>query len=267
MPLLEYEEGRSFMHRMSPLAKFLWGAVILVWVFLMFNPLHVLLLGVAILLVAKLLAGMPLRRLLVTVMIMGIAGFFIVVLQGLLYPGKTILFNLGPFHPTLEGVTVGAAIALRILAIVASSSVIAKTTDPRDVFLSMIKLGVPYTLSYGLFAAIRFIPLMEYESETIREAQMVRGIVNQSKGGLRNRIAAAKSFLVPFIASAIRRAQQSAIALDVRAFGITPSRTYMRKLKPDRNGWIFAGVWMVLLVLYIVLVQANIFNIINMNRY
>ena len=28
----------------------------------------------------------------------------------------------------------------------------------------------PYTIAYGMFAAIRFLPLMEYEAETIREA-------------------------------------------------------------------------------------------------
>lgn len=267
MPVLEYEEGRSFMHRMSPLSKFSWAAVILVWVFLMFNPLHVLLLGIAILLVAKFMAGISLRRLLMTVLIMGVAGFFIIILQGLLYPGEIILFMLGSFRVSLEGVSVGSAIALRILAIIASSSVISKTTDPRDVFLSMIKLGIPYTLSYGLFAAIRFIPLMEYESETIREAQMVRGIVSQSKGGIGNRIAQVKKFMVPFIASAIRRAQQSAIALDVRAFGITPSRTYLRSLKPDRGGWIFAGIWAAFLVLYIIFIQSNLFNILNFNPY
>jgi energy-coupling factor transport system permease protein len=267
MPLLEYEEGQTFMHRMTPITKFLWALVVLAWVFIMVDPLYVLILGIAILVIAKFLAGMSLRRLLLTVLILGVASIFIIVLQGLLYPGKTILFSVGPFHPTLEGVMVGLAIALRILAIVASSSIIAKTTDPRDVFLSMIKLGLPYTLSYGMFAALRFIPLMEYEAETIREAQMVRGIIQQNKGSLSNQLTQARNFLVPFIASGIRMAQQGAIALDVRAFGITPTRTYLRELKSDRNGWIFTGIWILAFILFIIFGQASLWKILNFHLY
>jgi energy-coupling factor transport system permease protein len=267
MPLLEYEEGKTFMHKVNPNAKFLWGIVVLIWIFLMFHPLQVFLLGLSILLVAKFLAGMSLIRLIKTILILGVAGIFIIIFQGLLYPGKTILLTVGPFSVTQEGVMVGLAIALRILAIVASSSVIAKTTDPRDVFLSMIKLGIPYTIAYGLFAAIRFIPLMEYEAETIREAQMVRGVINRKNTGLKMRVVQARNFLVPFIASAIRRAQQSAIALDVRAFGISPTRTYIREMSSDRIGWIFALAWVIALLTYVILLQANIFQAVYFNPY
>ncbi len=267
MPVLEFEEGRTFMHRMTPNTKFLWGMVVLAWVFIMVNPLYVLILGIVVLGIAKFFAGMSLRHLLLTVLIMGLAGVFIIIFQGLLFPGKTVLFVAGPFHPTLEGVMVGLAIALRILVIVASSSIIAKTTDPRDVFLSMIKLGLPYTLAYGMFAALRFIPLMEYEAETIREAQMVRGIIQQNKGGLNSRLTQAKNFLIPFIASGIRMAQQGAIALDVRAFGITPSRTYLRELKPDPAGWIFTSAWTVAFILFIILSHANVLKIMNFHLY
>jgi energy-coupling factor transport system permease protein len=261
MPMLEFEEGHSFMHRVTPNAKIAWCVIILIWIFVLINPLYVLLIGIAVLLVAKFMAGMSMRQLSTTVLVMGLAGIFIIILQGLLYPGKTVLFTLGFLQPTLEGVMVGLAIALRILAIVASSSVFAKTTDPRDVFLSVIQMGVPYTLAYGLFAALRFLPLMEYEAETIREAQMVRGIVKSNEKG--NRIHQAKNFLVPFIASGIRHAQQSAIALDVRAFGISPKRTYLRELKPDRAGWIFVGVWLAAFVLFLVFVQVNVSAIVN----
>ena len=150
MPLLEYQEGNTLMHRMSPVAKFAWGGIVLVWVFLMFSPIPVLILGIVIFLIAKFAAGLSLRRLLITCLKVGVLGVFILVFQGLLYPGQTVLFELGPLRPTLEGVSVGLAIALRVIAIVSASTVISKTTDPRDIFLSLVKLGVPYKIAYGV---------------------------------------------------------------------------------------------------------------------
>jgi len=38
MPLLEYEAGTTLFHRMSPIVKFFWGMIVLLWLFLMFNP-------------------------------------------------------------------------------------------------------------------------------------------------------------------------------------------------------------------------------------
>lgn len=257
MPLLEYQEGKTLLHKASPTTKFLWGMIVLLWLFLMFDPLHVLVLGVVIFAVAKFAAGLSLIRLIRTSLTVGIGGLFIIVLQGVFFPGETVLFRIGPLQPTLEGINVGLAIALRILAIVAASAVIAKTTDPRDVFLSLVQIGIPYNIAYGLFAAIRFIPLMEYEAETIREAQMVRGVASQ-RGGLKSIINQVRNFLVPFIACGVRRAQQSAVALEVRAFGLHPTRTYLREVQPSKGGWIFVAVWAVALLAYIVLSQQNV---------
>jgi energy-coupling factor transport system permease protein len=230
--------------------------IVLLWVFIMFDPLHVLLVGLAVLAVAK-LGGLSVRSILGTSVKVGVGGFFIVVFQGLLHPGEQVLFSLGPIRPTVEGVRIGTAIALRVLAMVAASITIAKTTDPRDVFISLTQIGVPYKIAYGLFAAIRFIPLMEYEADTIREAQMVRGITTPKKGW-RQQLIRLGNILTPLIACGIRRAQQSAAALEVRGFGLYPDRTNLRKPVKSRSGWILVSVTLALVVVYIALTKQNL---------
>jgi len=262
MPLLEYQEGNTLMHRMSPVAKFAWGGIVLVWVFLMFSPIPVLILGIVIFLIAKFAAGLSLRRLLITCLKVGVLGVFILVFQGLLYPGQTVLFELGPLRPTLEGVSVGLAIALRVIAIVSASTVISKTTDPRDIFLSLVKLGVPYKIAYGLFAALRFIPLMEYEAETIQEAQRVRGIVTEHAGPV-EWVKQSASLLVPLIASAVRRAMQTGAAWEVRGFGMHPTRTYCRKTRSSRADPIFVSIWAIALIAYVLLMDQNVLSAIT----
>ncbi len=262
MPVLEYSHKQTPFHSLSPIIKFSWGALIMLWIFLIPNPLEMLIFGGIIFIQGVIGAGIPAWRLLKTIMIIGIASVFIVIFQGLLYPGETILFTLGPLKPTLEGVQFGLTIALRVLSIVTASLTIARTTDPHDIFLSMVKLGLPYKLAYGMFIAIRFIPLMEYEAENIQAAQYVRGIVKQ-KGGLRNQIKSLSTFLMPFIAVGIRRADQSALAMEVRAFGLHPTRTYLRSLDFPKAGRIFIIVWVAAFCAYVLILNANIFQSIN----
>lgn len=265
MPLLEYTHGKTYFHRLSPMMKIAWGGIILVWLFVTFNPVHVLVLGLFVFACAVFGAGISPIRLIKTVAIIGVASFFIVIFQGLLYPGKTVLFALGPFKPTVEGVEVGLAIALRILSIVSASMIIARTTDPHDIFLSLVQAGMPYKIAYGLFVALRFIPLMEYEAGNIQSAQFVRGIAKKEGGGLRNRIDQLANFMVPFVAIGIRRADQAALAMEVRAFGLYPTRTNLRELKFDKSGWIFVAAWAIAFILYALLLQANVFTFIFYN--
>jgi energy-coupling factor transport system permease protein len=262
MPVIEFIKGKTFFHRLSPLQKITWGLIVLTWMFVTFNPLHTLILGLIVFTHAVFLAGIPAGRLMKTVLIIGVASIFIVVFQTLLYRGETILFEIGPFHPTLEGLYVGLAIAFRILSIVASSMIIARTTDPHDIFLSMTSLGMPYKLAYAIFIALRYIPLMEYEAGNIQSAQFVRGIAQKQGGGLKNWYNQISKFLIPFIAIGIRRADQSALAMEVRGFGLYKTRTNLRKLEFSNTGWIFVAVWAAAFIAYNLIMEANVFTVI-----
>ncbi|MDF1514415.1 MAG: energy-coupling factor transporter transmembrane component T [Anaerolineae bacterium] len=262
MPVIEFIKGKTFFHKLSPLQKIAWGLIILIWMFVTFNPLHTLILGLIVFAHAVFLAGIPAGKLTKTVLVIGIASIFIVVFQTLLYRGETILFDLGPFHPTKEGLYVGLAIAFRILSIVASSMIIARTTDPHDIFLSMTSLGMPYKLAYAVFIALRYIPLMEYEAGNIQSAQFVRGIAKKEGGGLKNRVNQISKFLIPFIAIGIRRADQSALAMEVRGFGLYKTRTNVRKLEFSNTGWIFVAVWATAFIAYNLIMEANVFSVV-----
>jgi energy-coupling factor transporter transmembrane protein EcfT len=84
MPVIEFKKGRTFFHRLSPMQKIVWGLIILLWLFVTFNPLHTLILGLIIFAHAVFLAGIPAGRLAKTVLIIGVASIFIIVFQTLL---------------------------------------------------------------------------------------------------------------------------------------------------------------------------------------
>lgn len=265
MPLLEFQTGKTFFHRMSPAQKMVWGVVVMAWAFVMFNPLFVLCLGVVIFVLAKFVAKLSLKKLIKSsILIFGLGSFFILTFQTLLFPGQNYIFTWGKLHPTYEGLMVGLAISLRLITVVATSTIIAKTTDPRDVKQALIAIGVPPRIAHGLFAALRMIPMMENEAVTIRHAYQVRGVVRRD-GGLRSTLQYLATFLVPFTAAAVRRSEQSAVALEVRAFGTRIKPTFIHQTQSSNAGWWFVVVWIAAFVVYFVLMKGDVTAIINTN--
>jgi energy-coupling factor transport system permease protein len=266
MPLIEFEEGRSFMHRLDPLSKLAWSFVVLLWLLTLRDPIPVLVLGLVVVGVGAILGGIRALPLLLTTAKLSIVGLPIVVIQALLYPGETPIAE-GPFGPiTSEGLSFGLAIALRIVGVVAASTVVFKTTDPRDFVYGLHRhLRIPYRYAYIIFAGLRFIPLMQYEAETIREAQTVRGVYLSSKRSLGARIRSWvtkpvqwKTFLVMLIANGMRHVPASTVALEVRGFGMRPDRTFYRQYTVDPIGPIFVIAWLVAMIGYLVITGTSI---------
>jgi energy-coupling factor transport system permease protein len=266
MPLIEFEAGGSFLHRLDPLSKLAWSFIVLIWLLAMRDPVPVLVVGLAVVAVGALLGGVPATRLLLTAARLSVIGLPIVLIQALLYPGQTRLAN-GPFGPiTLEGVSFGLAIALRIVGVVAASTIVFKTTDPRELVYALHHhLRVPYRFAYIVFAGLRFIPLMQYEGQTIREAQMVRGVSLARGTGWMARLRALSSIpkqwqtlLVTLIANGLRHVPASAVALEVRGFGLSPRRTFFREYRVDRRGPVFVLVWLLAMVGYLVITGTSL---------
>ena len=91
-------------------------------------------------------------------------------------PGYTVLLDMGIARVTDEGLLVGMATALRILALFYLSLLFVMTTDPVQFGQSLIQqTKISYRFGYGVLAAYRFVPMVGSEIEQIRAAHLVRG--------------------------------------------------------------------------------------------
>lgn len=153
------------------------------------------------------------------------------------------LWQVGDWTLYGGALTVGFATALRLGAVFALALIAGLTTTGPDLVRAMVQqLRVPYRIGYTALAAYRFVPRFGYELEVIRAAHRVRGM-----GGGRGPIAWIRrtaGTIVPLLASAIRHAENVALAMDSRAFGAYPTRTE-RYLVPFRaRDWAFMiGFW------------------------
>jgi energy-coupling factor transport system permease protein len=141
-----------------------------------------------------------------------------------------------------------AAMTLRFVVLVESFSVFFLTTSPDHLGLALEQTRVPYEFSFAFTTAVRFVPVLAEEAQTIMDAQKARGL-ELEKGNFLKRIRNYVPVLIPLIVSAIRRSLELAEAMESRAWGATKKRTNLYVLKFHRGDFALLAITIVVLVL------------------
>lgn len=142
---------------------------------------------------------------------------------------------------TVANVETAAAMTLRFVVLVESFSVFFLTTSPDHLGLALEQSRVPYEFSFAFTTAVRFVPVLAEEAQTIMDAQKARGL-ELEKGNFMKRIRNYIPILIPLIVSAIRRSLELAEAMESRAWGATKKRTNLYALKLHRGDYVLLGI-------------------------
>ena len=141
-----------------------------------------------------------------------------------------------------------AAMTLRFIVLVESFSVFFLTTSPDLLGLALEQTHVPYEFSFAFTTAVRFVPVLAEEAQTIMDAQKARGL-ELEKGNFMKRIRNYVPVLIPLIVSAIRRSLELAEAMESRAWGAVKKRTNLYGLKLHRGDFALIALTVGVLVL------------------
>ena len=147
----------------------------------------------------------------------------------------TTYFTSG-YTLTASNVEYAASLTLRFVVLIESFSVFFLTTSPDHLGLALEESRVPYEFAFAFTTAVRFVPVLAEEAQTIMDAQKARGL-ELEKGGLLKRIRNYVPVLIPLIVSAIRRSLELAEAMESRAWGATKQRTNLYALKLHRGDY------------------------------
>jgi energy-coupling factor transport system permease protein len=134
-----------------------------------------------------------------------------------------------------------AAMTLRFVVLVESFSVFFLTTSPDMLGLALEQSRVPYEFSFAFTTAVRFVPVLAEEAQTIMDAQKARGL-ELEKGGFLKRIRNYVPVLIPLIVSAIRRSLELAEAMESRAWGAVKKRTNLYGLTLHRGDFVLLTI-------------------------
>ena len=266
--LFSYYEGDSFLHRRNPSLKLLSLMVLMLAVAMAFDPWTPTIFFLAGLAVQRFLGRVPLRNLarpLLLFFALGALGFvgsnafFYAPPPGIsLRSSVTILWQRGALRVTAEGLRMGVSLTIRMMAILTFSMLFVTTTDPTDLVLSLIQHArFPFRLGYGILVAYRFLPLWRTELAIIQAAHRVRGVGERAT--LKGRWEQLRRYAVPLLAGAIRKSERVAIAMDSKAFGALPRRSYYRQVRVTWLDWaMLAGTISATVVILLVLGRAGL---------
>jgi energy-coupling factor transport system permease protein len=142
---------------------------------------------------------------------------------------------------TATNVEYAVGITLRFIVLIESFSVFFLTTSPDHLGLALEQTRAPYELVFAFTTAVRFVPVIAEEAQTIMDAQKARGL-ELERGNFLKRIRNYIPILIPLIVSAIRRSLELAEAMESRAWGATKNRTNLYALRMHKGDFILLGI-------------------------
>ena len=236
----QYFPGRSAIHRMDPRVKILLSVLYIVMLCVA-GHLWGLLLGVLFGFAAYLLSGIPLSMIGKSMRPVVPIVIFTAVLNLFLTSGD-VLWQWHFLKITKEGIETAVFMSVRILCLIAGTSLLTYTTSPIALTdgierllspLKKVKLPV-HELAMMMTIALRFIPLLIEETEKIMNAQKARGAMLDN-GKFMERIKALVPVLIPLFISAFRRADELAMAMECRCYHGGEGRTRLKVLRFGRD--------------------------------
>ncbi|MEK6719346.1 MAG: energy-coupling factor transporter transmembrane component T [Chloroflexota bacterium] len=237
-------------HRQNPLTKATAATMATLGAFVLggyVGPLAILVLGVV---PGAIVAGLLGRLVRLAALISLPIAVSVALVSVFTRAGETVLFVIGPFDATLEGVDFAAQIIVRLFVIAMALGLFGLTTDPRALVVDLERRGVPPRVAFAAAATLETIPAMIERAQTIQAAQRARGL--DTEGSLGARVRGVMPLVGPVILSSLTEVEERSLALEVRAFG-RPGRRHLLWTLPDSGRqrlvrWLLVGLFLAVAV-------------------
>ncbi|HEY0827347.1 MAG TPA: energy-coupling factor transporter transmembrane component T [Bacilli bacterium] len=227
---LTFPYHETWLHRVNPGLKLILF-VLLFFIVILIHNLNILInLTAGVLLLLALGSGHPWKRLLLYSSPFVLV--FISTATGMMMfgQGSTTWLKYGLLHVTEESFFRGLHLGFRALNMAAAGLLLGLTTRPVYLFYSLMQQWrLPPKYAYSFLAAMRMLPLLLEEFQTLRNALKVRG--TRTSYGLKGLYLTIQRYAIPLLAQSIRRAQRIAIAMEAKRFSNEVKRTYYYKIK------------------------------------
>ncbi len=232
---------QSHLARRNPSIKLLAVILIALALTFIFDPVTPAVLFLLTFLCGLLLGGLSLRALLRPLWVFVLAGVAILLANVFFNKENAVspaLVYIGPVKITGPALWAAGTLWVRLLCFALLSIVFVKTTEPQRLILSLVhQVRLNYRVAYGTMVGYRMLPTFQRDYQTIRAAQRVRGVGERT--GFLHLWSRVRRYTIPLLAGAVRKAGRTAVAMDARAFGALPNRTYRERMVVRSSDWLF----------------------------
>ena len=250
----QYFPGNSVIHKLDPRFKII---ITILYIVMLFtgDSLLCLVVGAVYTVMAILLSRIKLKMFVKSVK--PIIPFLVItaVINLLLVNSGEVLWRWKFFKITDEGINISLFMIIRIVLLIAGTSILTYTTSPITLTDAIERLLSPvHELAMMMSIALRFIPTLIEETDKIMSAQKARG-AEIDTGSFMNRARNLISILVPLFISSFRRADELATAMECRCYNGGEGRTRLRQLKSSARDYIALAVTVMFLAAAIIVAQ------------
>lgn len=238
-----YVSSESILHGLDPRTKLLSLLIVMTGLFAGHGWQSVILAGIYAV-SACVLSGLPVSYLFRSLLPFKWLIIMTFLLNVIFVGGHTLVEAPLPYGGiTIEGLELGLIYCSRILILVLMASLLTLTTQPVDLVAGVEKLLSPFSkiglrpheIAIAMVITIRFIPVLINEAIKIRKSHIARGL--RPENGLTARLKSISFLLLPLFTSAIRRAEELAVAMDCRLYGYPVVRTRYHDSQMTAQDW------------------------------
>jgi energy-coupling factor transport system permease protein len=240
MPIYLYIDRRSFVHRLHPTVK-VFALFIMFWsVYWVDHPLALLPLGLMVVVLAQVTGSWPnfyrLRWLFILIILTTTLAWMVFYRRG------APLINTPIIHLSRASLVFGLGRGIKLAELLATSVLFLSTTKVEEFTAGLLRLGVPYRVGFAITLAFRLVPLFIDSAVTVVQAQSLRGY-DFNRGGPLERVRRYVPVIIPVFMGALRKANNMAMALEARGFGMnaTPTSFIDDPIRP-RDGVAFVAL-------------------------
>jgi len=168
------------------------------------------------------------------------------VVRAFFYTGENLHYflQLGNFHMSWEGVTVGLGMGSIVLSITSPLFMMTKTTTVEDIVISLEHMGLSPTASFLVLSTFQMVPELSARSAVIQDSQKSRSI--EVEGNLLVRAKAFFPMITPLVLSSFASTEEKSVALESRGFNYKCAKTRIRVITDtpaQKRGRILMGIF------------------------
>lgn len=242
----QYYSADSVIHSLDPRVK-LFGVLLFIISLFTFGNIFSYCLATIILIVVITVSKIPFKYVIRGLKPLLILLLFTTVLNLFTTKGE-VLIHIWKLSITKEGIFLAVHIFVRLMYLIIASSLLTLTTTPtrltdamEKVMRPLNKINVPvHEVAMMMSIALRFIPILVDETDKIMKAQSAR-CMDFEHGNVIKKLKNLVPLLIPLFISAIRRANDLALAMEARCYQGGEGRTKMRELKYVKTDYIAYG--------------------------
>ncbi|MCF7911512.1 MAG: energy-coupling factor transporter transmembrane protein EcfT [Candidatus Cloacimonetes bacterium] len=140
-----------------------------------------------------------------------------------------VIFEYSILRITDIGINYALASSLRFFLIILVAGLLMDYPF-QDYLIALNAWKFPYEIAFIVAATIHFLPVFKSIFDNKMETLALRSI-SLKKLTLKQRLKAFRTLLIPVLANAIHNIQNRSISLELRAFRLHPTRTYLHENK------------------------------------